>query len=176
MKDRQRLPLEQALLGLLMRGPLHGYDLHRLTNNELGRIWYMGMSNIYNGLRRLETTDYVESVLTSQGSRPPRKVYRITRAGRKAFRDWVRQPTPTIRRLRVELPAKLYFLRTLGLKGAEKLISDQRSICQERIEQLTQNAIECEHDDFDRLVFDFRCRQIKSIVDWLDTHRTELIS
>ena len=174
MRGRQRLPLEQALLGLLMKGPLHGYDLHRRTKSELGRIWYMGMSNVYNALKRLEQAGYVESILASQESRPPRKVYRVTRTGRKAFRDWVRQPAPNIRRLRVELLAKLYFLRTLGLKGAEKLIADQRTVCKERIDQLVHGATECNLDDFDRLVFDFRRRQVESIVDWLEAYQKEL--
>ena len=176
MRDRQRLPLEQALLGLLMKEPLHGYDLHRLTKSRLGRIWYMGMGNIYNTLKRLEAASHVESSLTPQENRPPRKVYRITRTGRQAFRDWVRQPTPNIRRLRVELLAKLYFLHTLELKGSEKLIADQRLICQERIEQLVHRTAECQPNDFDRLVFDFRRRQIESIVDWLDAYQEELAS
>lgn len=176
MKDRQRLPMEQALLGLLMKGPLHGYDLHRLTKSQLGHIWYMGMSNIYNTLNRLERNGHVESDLAPQESHPPRKVYRITRAGRKIFRAWVRQPAPSIRRLRVELLAKLYFLRTLGLRGTEKLITDQQSICQERIDQLERSTTECAPDDFDRMVFDFRRRQIESIMEWLEAYQKELAS
>ena len=33
---RRRLPLEKVLLGFLMQGPLHGYDLHRRVETELG--------------------------------------------------------------------------------------------------------------------------------------------
>lgn len=176
MSQRPRLPLEQALLGLLMKGSMHGYDLHRRTKSELGRIWYMGMSNVYNALKRLEQSGYVESTLTPQEGHPPRKVYRITRAGRQAFRDWVRQPAPNMRRLRVELLAKLYFLRTLGLKGAEKLIADQQAICRERIARLEDSTTSCEPDDFDRLVFDFRRRQVVSIMEWLEEYQEESAS
>jgi DNA-binding PadR family transcriptional regulator len=159
-----------------MKKPLHGYDLHQMTQSKLGRIWHMGMGNIYNTLKRLEAAGHVGSSLKPQENRPPRKVYRITRAGRKAFRDWVRQPIPNMRRLRVELLAKLYFLRALSLKGAEKLIADQRLICQARIEQLDHRTTECQPDDFDRLVFDFRRRQIKSIIAWLDAYQKEIAS
>jgi PadR family transcriptional regulator AphA len=153
---------------------MHGYDLHQRTERELGRIWYMGMSNIYNALKRLEKSGYVESTLAPQESRPPRKVYRITRSGRKTFRDWVRQPAPNIRRLRVELLAKLYFLRTLDLKGATKLIEDQQEICHERVRRFEDSIATCEPDDFDRLVFDFRRRQVESILDWLAAYQKEL--
>jgi PadR family transcriptional regulator AphA len=176
MSERKRLPLEQALLGLLMQGPMHGYDLHRRAKEELGRIWHIGISNIYGALKQLEETGHVESTLSPQDSRPARKIYRITRSGRKSFRDWVRQPTATMRRLRVEFLAKLYFFHTLGMKGMDKLITAQKTVCQERIAQLERSATERPPQDFDRLVFDFRRRQIKAILSWLEMYRKELAS
>jgi PadR family transcriptional regulator AphA len=176
MSGQQRLPLEQALLGFLSQGPMHGYDLHRHARDELGRIWRIGISNIYGALKQLEKVDHVESILTTQGTRPPRKVYRITRSGRKSFRNWVKQPVPNIRRLRVEFLAKLYFLYTLGLKGAEELITAQEVICQELIAGIEQDLTECAPQDFSRLVFDFRRRQIEAILNWLKVCQEELAS
>ncbi|MBN1978471.1 MAG: PadR family transcriptional regulator [Anaerolineae bacterium] len=176
MNAKKRLPLGQALLGLLMQGPLHGYDLHRCAKEELGPIWHMGISNIYGTLKQLEKAGHVESSLSPQDNRPTRKIYRITRAGRKSFRDWVRQPATTIWRLRVEFLAKLYFLHTLGLKGAHELIAAQETICQERIAQLQRSAAERDPQDFDRIVFDFRHRQIEAILSWLEMCREELTS
>jgi PadR family transcriptional regulator AphA len=175
MDGRRRLPLGQALLGFLMQGPLHGYDLHRRAKDELGRMWHMGISNVYGTLKRLEQASYVESTLSPQESRPPRKVYRITPAGRESFLDWVRQPVPTIRRMRVEFLAKLYFLHTLDLEGAGELIAGQEAICRERIERFEQGAAQCGPGDFDRLVFGFRLRQIEAILDWLRVCREELV-
>lgn len=174
--SNKRLPLEQALLGFLMKGPMHGYDLHRRAKDELGRIWRMGISNIYGALKQLEEVEHVESTLSLQDNRPTRKIYRITQAGRKSFRAWVRQPAPNMQRLRVEFLAKLYFLHTLGLKGIEELITAQESVCQERIAQLERSATEGTSQDFDRLVFDFRHRQIEAILDWLGACRKELAS
>lgn len=169
-----RLPLEQALLGFLMQGPAHGYDLHRRAEDELGRIWHMGISNVYGALKRLEQAGQVESSLDPQESRPPRKVYRITPAGRRCFLEWVRGSVPTMRAMRVEFPAKLYFLHTLDLEGAHELVAAQERVCQERIERLERSATRCGPQDFDRLVFDFRRRQIEAILEWLQTCREEL--
>ena len=72
MSGRRRLPMEKALLGFLMTGPLHGYDLHRRVEEELGRVWYMGISNIYGALRRLEEAGFVISTVSQQVGRPPR--------------------------------------------------------------------------------------------------------
>jgi hypothetical protein len=41
---------------------------------------------------------------------------------------------------------------------------------------LIHRTSECQPNDFDRLVFDFRRRQIESIVDWLDAYQKELAS
>jgi len=164
---KQRLPMEQVLLGFLMGGPMHGYDLHRRVEEELGQIWYMGISNVYGALKRLEQARQVESTLNLQESHPPRKVYHITSAGRTSFLGWVRRPAPTIRDMRVEFPAKLYLFHTLGLEGVGELIVAQDVICQERVERLEQSAAQCGPHDFDRLVFDFRQRQIEAILEWL---------
>jgi PadR family transcriptional regulator AphA len=176
MRSQQRLPLEQALLGFLSQGPMHGYDLHRHAQDELGRTWHMGISNIYGALKKLEEADYVEYTLTPQDGRPPRKVYRITSSGRKSFRDWVKRPVPNIRRLRVEFLAKLYFLHKLGLKGTEKLIAAQEAICRKRVARLEQEVARCEPQNFDRLVFDFRLRQVKAILGWLQACREEIVA
>ncbi len=174
MNGRRRLPLEQALLGFLTQGPMHGYDLHRRVEDELGVIWYMGISNIYGALKRLEQAGHVESTLDPQESRPPRKVYRITPAGRESFLDWVRQPVPTMRDMRVEFPAKLYFFHALGLEGAEALIAAQEVVCRGRVERLERSAARCGPHDFNRLVYDFRCRQIEAILAWLQVCREEV--
>ncbi len=168
---RQRQPLEQVILGFLTQGPLHGYDLHRRVEEEVGYIWYIGLSNLYTALKRLEEAGRVESTLMPQESRPPRKVYRITSAGEASFRDWVQRPVQTMRGVRVEFLAKLYFHRILGLPGVEALIAAQERICQERLAWLEQSAARCAPGDFNRLVFDFRRRQIQAILDWLVTYR-----
>ncbi|MEA3375614.1 MAG: PadR family transcriptional regulator [Chloroflexota bacterium] len=175
MSSRRRLPLEEAFLGFVTREPMHGYNLHQRVEDELGVIWYMGMSNIYGALKRLEQAGHVESTLRLQEGRPPRKVYRITPAGRRSFLDWVRRPIPTMRDIRVEFLAKLYFFRALGLEGAEELIVAQEPVCRERVERLEQSAAQCAPHEFNRLVYDFRRRQIEAILDWLQFCREEVV-
>ena len=171
--SKRRLPLEQTLLGFLMHGPLHGYDLHQQVEAELGEIWYMGISNVYGALKRLEQSDQVESDLIPQEGRPSRKVYHITPAGEQSFLEWLRQPVPAIREMRVQFPAKLYFFNRLGLEGVTGLIAAQETACRERIELLEREMAQRPPHDLNRLVFDFRLRQIEAIVDWLQVCRDE---
>ena len=166
MRSQSPFPLEKALLGFLMQGPAHGYALHQRADSDLGRIWYMGMSNVYGTLKDLEEAGQVESSLDEE-SYPPRKVYVITADGRKSFVAWVRESVPAIRDMRVEFLAKLYFFHTLDLEGAEDLLEAQRLVCQEQLEELEERADGRSNDPFEHTVTDFRRRRIQASVDWL---------
>jgi DNA-binding PadR family transcriptional regulator len=152
---------------------MHGYDLHQRVEDELGRVWYIGMSNLYAALKRLEEAGYVEVSLAPQESYPARKVHHITPSGRERFMEWVRDPIPSIRDMRVEFPAKLYFYRLLGLEGRDALITAQEAVCRERLERVEKSAKAVPPGDFSQLVFDFRRRQIVAILEWLAAYRSE---
>jgi PadR family transcriptional regulator AphA len=173
MNGRRRLPMEKALLGFLMAGPMHGYELHRCVEEELGRIWSMGISNVYGALKRLEGSGQVSATIAPQDNRPDRKIYRVTPAGRESFLDWMRRPVPAMRDMRVEFLAKLYFFHALGIEGSEELIAAQDAVCRERVERLEGSLARCGPQDFDRLIFDFRRRQIEAILGWLTSCREE---
>ena len=176
MDHHQREPLEVAILGFLMQGPLHGYDLHRRVEGELGRIWTIGLSNLYGALKRLEKAGYITCTLAPQENRPPRKVYALWPAGQEEFLDWVQRPVRAMREVRIALLAKLYFHRMLDLEGTAALIAAQEAICRERVTWLEQSAAQCAPHDFARLVFDFRRRQVQAILDWLAACRQEYVT
>jgi DNA-binding PadR family transcriptional regulator len=161
-------PLEQALLGFLMQEPAHGYALHQRAEVELGRIWYMGISNVYGTLKDLEQRGEVASS-RDEASYPPRKVYSITEAGCQRFLTWVREPVPAVRDQRVELLAKIYFFYTLNLEGLEALLVAQETLCRERLHQVEHRAAQEPQDAFGRAVSDFRRLRIQATIDWLRT-------
>lgn len=165
MSGQSTFPLDLALLGFLMQGSAHGYALHERADEELGRIWYMGISNVYGTLKQLEEAGHVEVALDEEGY-PPRKVYSITQGGRERFLTWVRAPVPAIRDMRVEFLAKLYFFRTLRLDDLDALVEEQKRVCERRLEELAQDGGETP-DDFDCAVREFRRLRVKASLDWL---------
>jgi DNA-binding PadR family transcriptional regulator len=167
MTNESAFPLDQALLGFLMQGPAHGYALHERAEEELGRIWYMGKSNVYGTLKQLQQAGHVESTL-DDASYPPRKVYTITTEGCASFDAWVREPVPAIRDMRVEFLAKLYFFQTLELDGVGVLLEGQKRSCRERLHQLGLEAGGM-RDAFERAVNGFRQRRIEATLDWLES-------
>ena len=161
------LPSNLALLGLLITRPQHGYELYQEFNRELGRVWRIGLSQLYAQLKQLEEAGLVTAQVEPQPNRPARKVYHLTSDGRQAFLDWLHQPTPYLGHIRFEFLARVYFFRLLELPGLPEFVAAQKAICRERVETLTRAASET-NDPFARLVLEFRLGQLEASIQWLD--------
>jgi DNA-binding PadR family transcriptional regulator len=101
--------LKYAILGLLCRNALTGYDLAKAFDSALGNFWNAGHSQIYPELKKLRAEGLAEYSAVIQGAKLEKKLYTITDAGRKDFLEWIRLdeplgPTPKDKfRLRVYL-------------------------------------------------------------------------
>jgi DNA-binding PadR family transcriptional regulator len=167
MARDQSVSPQPALLGLLMTGPKHGYQLHQEFSHSLGRVWQIGLSQLYAQLIQLEKAGLVAAQTQPQPNRPPRKVYQLTPEGREVFVDWVHQPTPYLRHIRVEFLARLYFFHRLTLPGFDTLVAEQKKVCQAQVERFQELAGETD-DGFRRLVLEFRHGQLQAVIQWLD--------
>ena len=168
MPARAGVSPQPALLGLLLSEPKHGYELFQEFSRELGRVWQVGQSQLYAQLRQLEEAGLVSVRVEEQPSRPARKIYQLTPLGRTAFEDWVRQPTPYLRRIRVEFLARLYFFRRLGLDGLDALVARQKAVCRDQIARFDQ-LMAGTNEPFARLVLEFRRGQLEAVIRWLDS-------
>lgn len=88
MADRLVIPSlgdisRMALLALLSRQPMHGYELRRVIEQRHMDAWAdIQPGSIYAGLQRLAHEGLLEEAgVTQIGRRPPRTTYRITSAG-----------------------------------------------------------------------------------------------
>jgi PadR family transcriptional regulator, regulatory protein AphA len=168
---RQPLTVEHALLGFLHERPMHGYEIHQHLAGlaGLGLVWQVKQSHLYAMLDKLEGDGYIAGRQQAQDTRPPRRIFRLTGAGRKAFRDWLSRPVSHGREIRLEFMAKLYFARREGPEWVEGLIARQREECADwRAKLLVQAAASPGPGSFEWLVYQFRVRQVESMLDWLE--------
>lgn len=167
MPQYTALSPQPALAGFLMLGPKYPYELHQEFQRELGAVWCVGRSQLYAQLKQLAASGGATVQTEIQPTRPSRKVYHLTPAGREAFLDWLHRPTPHLRHVRLEFLARLYFFRRLSLPGLDQLVAAQKDLIQSRIESLERAAAQAD-DDFERLVLEFRQGQMKAVVRWLE--------
>jgi DNA-binding PadR family transcriptional regulator len=75
-----------VILGLLRRGPLHGYELKRIIEREMGDWADIAFGSIYFALEKLSQEGFVTGqVKDGEGHRPSRIEYTITEAGREEY-------------------------------------------------------------------------------------------
>ena len=82
--------LKYAILGLLMRSPVTGYDI----GDGLGCFWSAKHSQIYPELKRLTDDGLIQFRTVIQGERMEKKLYEITDKGKEDFLCWLLKDPP----------------------------------------------------------------------------------
>jgi PadR family transcriptional regulator AphA len=100
---------EVAVLGLLTRRPMSGYDLKKTVDRSVGYFWSPAKSQIYAVLPRLVEAGFATSRKIAQSQRPDKQVYRITPRGRRALEDWIAESPAPSEPARNPLLLKLFF-------------------------------------------------------------------
>ncbi len=81
------------LLGLLLRRPLHGYELHRIVRAHGELYADLKKGNLYYLLDRLAAEGYlkVQAEPGTRGARGERVIYELTDQGRARFKTLLRE-------------------------------------------------------------------------------------
>jgi len=85
------MSLRHSILGLLQYAPLSGYSIKKTFDMSINHIWTAKLSQIYRELALLEKTGLVSPKTMRQKTRPDKKVYSLTPAGRQAFLEWLNE-------------------------------------------------------------------------------------
>ncbi len=173
---RLNITPEPALLGYLLGGPIHGYDLYKKVNRDLGVVWRLSLSQMYAILKTFESRGWIKTELRTQDTRPSQKVLTITPSGRQTFTDWLNQPAHGLREFRVDFFVRLHFARRDGLPMAQRLVDQQIAACGRELRDLKARhaAATTEDADLAQLTRSFRMQQLVGIVSWLERHHDEL--
>ncbi len=165
---------EPAVLGFLLNGPLHGYELYSQVNEQLGLVWHVGQSQLYAIVNGYVRRGWIRSRVQAQRARPTKKILRLTSAGRAAFSNWIAQPAHGVREFRVDFFLRLYFARSAGIISPKDLVREQMSAS--RLELDTLRALHATSEDaFHLLTRSFRIQQLTTILKWLEKNRAELL-
>lgn len=122
------------LLGLLLRGPLHGYELHRIVraHGELYRD--LGKANVYYLLDRLARDEYlsVRAEAGARGARGERLVYALTDRGQTRFQELLRATLTNFEPAHTGVDVAVVFLQRLPAAEAIALLEERRGVVAQR--------------------------------------------
>jgi PadR family transcriptional regulator AphA len=159
---------EYVVLGLIAEGPAHGFAVARLVTADgaLGRVYQIPRPMVYRSISRLTDAALVEPVRVEHSTRgPQRTVVRITSRGRRALRDWLRQPVSHVRDVRTELLAKLALMDRSGADPGP-LLAAQRQVLEPIVAGLDHELAGA--SGFDRTIAAWRYQTAQAAVRFLD--------
>ena len=129
--------LAYAILGILSRKPMSGYDLGK----RLELLWAANLSQIYPILSKLVKEEIVEFELVEQVGKPNKKTYYVTEKGIEALREWVdEEPVEPV--IRDEFIIKFYSIWLTNPETANRLLQNRVSTYTKRLEHFQGELIE----------------------------------
>jgi PadR family transcriptional regulator, regulatory protein AphA len=184
MEQRQRKgkepalsPTAYAVLGLLTRGEASGYDLSKLVERSVGFIWRPAKSQIYVVLSRLVDDGYARRREVAQSHRPDKQMYRITRKGERALRDWLESADLGAEASQNPFLLKIFFGDHVSTDVLASQLRDYRARLQERLDRYREIEREIAGEDedfFPYLTLKHGLLRLRAGIRWADETLREL--
>lgn len=131
------MSLDHILLGLL-REPQSGYELKAAFDRSLNYFWPAELSQIYRTLKRLEADGLLKSRGEPSEKGPDRRVYSLSRAGRRALGEWLERD-PVFGDERFTYLAQVFFMAECGdLDRTQEFVRQMQDAFDHRLETLQQ--------------------------------------
>lgn len=119
------MDLRLMIMGLLMKGPAHGYDLKQTLERELSPFFAVSATPLYYTLKKLEQEGAVTKLSTVSGRRPQKYVYHLTAKGQKEIKDLLLKNITYLHRPSFNLDISLYFFNFLDPQDVVKMLKER---------------------------------------------------
>lgn len=173
------MSLKHALLGLLSYQPMTGYELKQFFDSSIEHFWNAELSQIYPTLKALEDAEFVSKHVEVQESRPNRKVYDVTEAGREEFLRWMRTSTPPADLrdpflikvfLGTEIPVEdMLLLMRRQMEEHQKVVAFSDSVLRPRIASaLEHEKFTTKHALYWTLTLEMAMAYRRAYIDWCE--------
>ena len=165
------MSIGHTLLGLLERGPRHGYDLKRAYDERFAHDRPLHYGQVYSTLSRLLRGGLVEVTGVEAGAGPERKRYAITAAGVSDVEQWLATPEKPELYLQNTLYTKVV-LAMLSGRPPEEVLETQRSAHLDVMRDLTRRK--AAGDLADQLICDHALFHLEADLRWLEVTAARL--
>lgn len=131
--------LRYAVLGLLNRNDMTGYEITKAFEEALSEFWSARHSQIYPELKKLADEDLVRFETEVSGTQLERKRYSITPAGERAFLAWERSDLELKATPKDEFRLQLFFSDSLSPEERVALVENHLERHRARLDHLRRN-------------------------------------
>jgi DNA-binding PadR family transcriptional regulator len=167
---------EAALLGLLRKRPMSGYDLRKEVEKSVGYFWAPAKTQIYATLPKLVEAGHATDEKVVQDARPDKTIYSITDAGREALRDWIENAPLDAGQGRNLILLKVYFGSAADTETLLRQLRERREDAERLRAELEElDAIPGARDDpFQTLTRRWGLEYAEALLRWTEEAEREL--
>lgn len=165
------MSVKTVILGILRRGPLHGYEIKRIIGLEMGDWTDIAFGSIYFALDSLAKEGFVTGeAIETENRRPSRIVYTITDKGNGEYFRLLREIWKTQNREYSSLDIGIAFIRDLPREEVKEYLSArihglEHGLAYLRAHEKETLALE-EVPSESRFIFSHARRKLSAELDW----------
>ncbi|MDA2806164.1 PadR family transcriptional regulator [Nocardiopsis suaedae] len=171
MSTRRARVLDLAVLGHLSEAPMHGYELRKRLNRELGAFRAFSYGSLYPCLRELLEHGLVAAAQPRESARGKRSriVYRLTDQGRAALDGLLAESTPAANDDDC-FGVRFTLFGRLGSDVRLRILGGRRDRMLQRLQGLHDRmaALSERGDPYTYELHRHRAETVQREVDWLD--------
>jgi DNA-binding PadR family transcriptional regulator len=171
------MSLKHAILGFLSFQPFTGYDLKKGFDNSVQHFWSADQSQIYRTLDQIVESGWAEVELVEQATRPNRKVYHLTEAGRVELQRWLTAPLAH-REEHDPFLIQLFLASTLADAEVEALLEREAAAARQQLavfDQIRQQfPATTRTQAFAMLTLNYGIQSTQAHLDWIEAALTQL--
>jgi DNA-binding PadR family transcriptional regulator len=119
----RRAALKMSILGLLSIRPMSGYEVRKHFLRALSPYWAAPLTQIYPTLRALQRAELIKGKTIVQMGRPNKRVFSLTRQGRRELTRWLATPI-AMPSMHHEFLHKVFLMNLLAPEKALENVKD----------------------------------------------------
>ncbi|RGR98205.1 PadR family transcriptional regulator [Heyndrickxia coagulans] len=128
--------LKHAILGLLRKQDMSGYDITAEFTKEISQFWSAKHSQIYTELKKLLDEKLIEQYIEISGVKLERKMYKLTEEGKKELAQWLMHPEQIPETEKDTFALKVYFIQYIPEEKILPLFQDQLDQREQKLSEL----------------------------------------
>ncbi|MGL5930786.1 MAG: PadR family transcriptional regulator [Dermatophilaceae bacterium] len=164
-----------VVLGLLSRGPQHGYELKHGHDSLLPAARALAFGQVYAALSRLRDRGFVEEFAVEKADGPERVRYRITDAGRAELTTWLSTSEAPPEHAANPVATRVALaLLSGGRDAAIEVLRDARRVRVDRMRAITRDQSSRRSGLQRQLAAEHTLAHIDADLRWIDAARRRI--
>ena len=161
------MDLRLIVLGLLVRGPAHGYELRQRLQRDLYPFLATSVAPLYYALRKLEEEGLLTHWSETKGRRPRRYVYRITEKGKRYLQQALLKGLKQLKRPPFDLDLVLYFIDLLDRGEVVEALRERLKELRKLLFLLKRQNLPEHHEGTQEIILDHNRRMVETEIQFV---------